>query len=61
MIGPSPLAHARSYGAMVVDWNKAQSMSSRSTSTNYIDLWEEKRTLYVTMSDVQGRRVLNGH
>ena len=25
MIGPSPLAHARSYGAMVVDWNKAQS------------------------------------
>lgn len=25
MTGPSPLAHARSYGAMVVDWNKAQS------------------------------------
>jgi len=25
MTGPSPLAHARSYGVMIVDWNRAQS------------------------------------
>lgn len=65
MTGPSPLAHARSSGAMIVVWDRAQSkikqISSRGISTNYIDLLEEKRTPYVTMADVQGRCVLNGH